>query len=225
MKKYITSVGAGLMLAMALMPLAASAQSVSDIQSQIQALMNQIQTLQGQLHAIQASTTPSGVPGTGMMQGTVQGTEGSRNCPQLTRDLGIGSRGDDVKEVQNMLAQDPSIFTGTTTGFFGPATAKAMAKFQKKFGVASSSTGFIGKMTREFFGKRCPQMMGNSQGDDNRGRGMMGSSTPGMMWQDDHGGRPQIGTSTNGMVPRPPHQEGERGQGGNQGSFGQMMHN
>ncbi len=79
-------------------------------------------------------------------------------CITLMRDLHEGSRGEDVRELQKELAKDASLgFTGTTTGFFGPMTAKAMKRFQEKNGIASSTraTGSVGPMTRGFFESQC----------------------------------------------------------------------
>ncbi len=58
-----------------------------------------------------------------------------------------GSTGDDVKEIQEILASDHSIYpAGLKTGFFGPMTKEAVARFQQKFGL--EVTGVIDAETR-----------------------------------------------------------------------------
>jgi peptidoglycan hydrolase-like protein with peptidoglycan-binding domain len=180
MKKYLGPILAGVMVGVALIPLAASAQSVTDLQSQIKTLMSQIKVLQEKIHSIHDSATTT--VGDDRSNQSVditadqhnndnQGTS-PMNCPELKRDLSIGSRGDDVRAIQGVLAQDPTIFAGTTTGFFGTETAKGMMRFQKKFGIASSSTGFVGKLTREFFGKKCPPAITKSTNGGKNERSM-----------------------------------------------------
>ena len=84
------------------------------------------------------------------------GQAGKEACVVLTRNLAIGSRGDDVRKVQELLAAHPNAgFTVTPTGYYGPATARAMARWQQLNGVASSSTGSVGPLTRGFFERAC----------------------------------------------------------------------
>ena len=217
MKKYSGYIS-GLLLATMLMPIAAGADTVSDLQNQIQGLLKQIQALEQQIHVAQASSTPPlavystttpGFVGQGGMSGQVgqpgqpAGQNGGMFCLSLKRNLGVGAKGDDVRQIQNVLASDPSIYTGTTTGYFGQETARAVMKFQSKYGIASSTTGFVGSMTRDFFNKRCqgqvppPQPMGWANG----------STTPTVMPprpQGDHG--EMMGSTTmpyNIVPPRP----------------------
>src|ERR1041385_8770866 len=49
------------------------------------------------------------------------GQMGKMACVTLNRNLGPGSQGDDVKKLQMMLSQDPSLgFNASATGVFGP---------------------------------------------------------------------------------------------------------
>lgn len=96
-----------------------------------------------------ASTTP-GIPGLGANRSD------RAKCVLLARNLKQGSQGDDVREFQKMLWEEGH-FMGSTTGFFGPMTAKAVAKWQEKYGIASSTNGgMVGMMTRKFLENRCP---------------------------------------------------------------------
>ena len=76
-------------------------------------------------------------------------------CSLLNRDLGLGSRGDDVAQLQQLLAQDPDThFSATSTGYFGKLTVDALARFQRAHGVAST-TGSVGSLVHTFFDQRC----------------------------------------------------------------------
>src|SRR4029078_244485 len=83
--------------------------------SSIQTLLDQIKALQAQIGALQ---TP---------QMTAIG--------HLVLTLKQGDQGENVKTLQQLLAQDSSIYPeGKVTGFFGPLTPKAIKTFQKKRG-------------------------------------------------------------------------------------------
>ena len=73
----------------------------------------------------------------------------------FTRNLAGGMSGDDVKELQKILASDPVIYPeGLVSGYFGPLTQKAVIRFQEKYaadillpiGIAQG-TGLVGPMT------------------------------------------------------------------------------
>jgi len=74
----------------------------------------------------------------------------------------LGIRHGDVTNLQKALKTDSSIYPeGKVTGYFGPATLKAVQKFQEKYGIASSGTagyGRVGPATRtklnELFGAK-----------------------------------------------------------------------
>lgn len=186
---------AGLIIATAVLPLMASAQT-TDVQSQIQSLLSQIATLQQQIKTLVASssasaqtwvasTTPPWLPG----------SEGGQviPCVPMTRNFGIGSQGDDVRGLQDVLREDPTAgFTASSTGFFGPLTAKALAQFQMHNGIASSTTGFVGALTREFFARKC-----------NDGQ-PVGAGVPGPMPYPGSASTTMLGGIDRGRVPPPP---------------------
>lgn len=77
----------------------------------------------------------------------------------FTIDLGLGSRGDDVTRLQQLIAKDSSIYPeGLVTGYFGNLTVKAVRAFQAKYGI--SQVGRVGPQTRtklaEIFGAGQP---------------------------------------------------------------------
>ncbi len=67
------------------------------------------------------------------------------------RTLNKGARGDDVIRLQQMLATDPTLFTGSPTGFFGQMTSEAIKKLQDRLGL--TQTGGIGPQTKSEINK------------------------------------------------------------------------
>ncbi len=152
-----------------MLPALASAQTV-DTQVQVQSLLSQIQALQLQLKALMASSTVNikiRMDDHMMAPGQV----GKAACIMLNRNLKVGAQGDDVKKIQEILAEHKeSGFNAGATGFFGPLTARAMAKFQMNMGIASSSDGVVGPMTRGFFERACGKGLGGGEMMETRGK-------------------------------------------------------
>ena len=73
--------------------------------------------------------------------------EAKGQVKELATTLGIGSRGTEVEDAQEILATDPSIFPVKPTGYFGPITAEGIKKFQERFGLPV--TGVLDDATRE----------------------------------------------------------------------------
>ncbi|MBU6414956.1 Ig-like domain-containing protein, partial [Patescibacteria group bacterium] len=95
------------------------------------------------------ATAPSAAPVPAAVQplsagsGTVLSTVSSL----LTKDIEIGARSDAVKHLQEILKQDKTIYPeGIVNGIFGPATTRAVKRFQKKYGLPA--VGRVGKATR-----------------------------------------------------------------------------
>lgn len=84
-----------------------------------------------------AVTAPATTPVTGKVLGAT--------TFMFSQNLSFGSRGDDVTELQKMLARD-GFFTVTPTGYFGPITRAALMKWQSANGIPS--TGFFGLLSR-----------------------------------------------------------------------------
>jgi hypothetical protein len=73
--------------------------------------------------------------------------------PVFNKDLVRGSRSDEVKRLQQLLATDSEVYPeGLTTGYYGLLTEKAVRKFQLKYGVIRKATdpgnGRCGPKTR-----------------------------------------------------------------------------
>lgn len=120
----------------------ANAQSVSDLQDQINALLAQIAGLQG-------------------------GSSSSAGCYAFTRDLTEGSTGADVTALQNYLATTGH-FSVAATGFFGPITRTAVASWQAANGV-SPAAGYFGAISRAKYNMVCTPTTGGGSGDDDGG--------------------------------------------------------
>ncbi len=66
----------------------------------------------------------------------------------LKADLARGSQNSEVSMLQALLAQDKALYPeGSVTGLFGPATERAVKRFQAKYGI--SQVGRVGPATRE----------------------------------------------------------------------------
>lgn len=149
----------------------------STVDAQIQSLLGEITSLQQQIKSLvqsvapsstlqfwNASSTPaawgnaSSTPPTPPAQG-----QGIGGCGGFERDLSQGSQGSDVLQLQQMLSGD-GFLSASSTGFFGPLTARALAAFQIHFGIAASSSasGFFGPLTRNFLSAHCGSGTGTS---------------------------------------------------------------
>src|SRR3989344_5108765 len=152
-------------------PLIASADVLSDLQARLQSLLSQLHVLQQQagnstsfgdsvVCTMEAKQCPDGsyVGRSGPnceFASCGGGAMPSRVCPQILRYLSQGSTGDDVMNLQTYLGV-------SATGYFGPLTANAVAKFQASEGL--SQVGIVGPLTRAAFARRCgyPNPQGSS---------------------------------------------------------------
>lgn len=126
-----------------LLPVAASALTIEELQLQIQALLRQIEAIQ------QANqTNPRTV---------VQGGA----CPTLYRTIQYGSRGEDVASLQRYLISIKLLAADSATGYFGVLTERAVQSFQETNGVVKGGlrheTGFgvVGPATQRAIAAVC----------------------------------------------------------------------
>jgi peptidoglycan hydrolase-like protein with peptidoglycan-binding domain len=63
------------------------------------------------------------------------------------RDLAVGSEGDDVRVLQQMLVGQGLLRSESVIGYFGPLTQQALAAFQSARGISPAS-GYFGPLTR-----------------------------------------------------------------------------
>lgn len=141
----------GVLVLLVLVPVGASAFSVEDIQTQINALLARVQVLTQQLQTLQSTGSVGITPPTGAAPGL---------CVRLYRNLGSGSQGDDVYQLQEFLRQQGA-FSGAATGYFGPLTTAALQTWQSAQGIAShgdpyaTGWGYAGPQTRVRIEKLC----------------------------------------------------------------------
>ncbi len=170
----------------ALPTLAQTDPSVEALQKQIQLLLSQMQALQQQVTTLRSSpatteTTPA--PATTPTTTTAPPTttapaigaddelsaeRGAIPPPDIFRTLRRGSRGNDVRALQEYLAQDPTIYPqGFVTGFYGPSTEAAVRKWQAKYGV--DVVGTVGPKTIAKFRELRQSLAPDDEfiGDDN----------------------------------------------------------
>lgn len=107
--------------------LEANLKLITDLTAQIKALQAQILGLQTQQKQLQATT--------------------SQTVLEIIQNLKEGSEGDQVTMLQTLLAADAAIYPeGKVTGFFGPATRRALQRFQKANNL--EQVGSVGPRTR-----------------------------------------------------------------------------
>ena len=134
------------------------------LQLQIRGLQDALEGLKKQREALddnRASTTKAvrDVLKTEIKE-TRENIDQTRKDLRFARSLARGMSGDDVRNLQELLAQDSSIFSSSfITGFFGPKTEEALRKFQKKFGI--EAIGIFGPKTQAkllalFVGRELP---------------------------------------------------------------------
>lgn len=155
MKKTLFVLG----LALLFVPFLVQAVTPEELRVQIQALLAQIASLQSQAQSQPAPvyTPPPSYIGT--TPTTTGGTFQYSRCPDLQYNL---ERGDtdaatavEVTMLQRFLAQDSTLYPeGQITGVFGPATERAVQRFQNRHGIVSygdyQATGYgrVGPRTR-----------------------------------------------------------------------------
>ncbi len=86
---------------------------------------------------------------------------GTPMCKKFSRGLALGLRGDDVKELQEML-REKGFLAASSTGYFGPMTKAAVMRFQKEGGI--TPTGYFGELSRKQHEKGCGGGLGIGNG-------------------------------------------------------------
>lgn len=123
-----------------------NASTIAALQEQIQQLLAQVQMLQEQLQQTQEAQNE--------LQEEVEAL-------RLERQLERGMSGEEVEELQEILATDSEIYPeGLTTGYFGPLTEAAVKRFQAKAGIAQ--VGRVGPQTLSRINQLLEEGAGNS---------------------------------------------------------------
>lgn len=139
-------------------PYTVQAQTADQLRQQIANLLAQISALQAQLVSSDTTTTPTTPVVNTPSVGTTATFQYSR-CPDLQFNLERGNRDSEVAVevtmLQRFLSQDRELYPeAEITGYFGPATERAIQRFQVRHGIVNSgdyaSTGYgrVGPRTR-----------------------------------------------------------------------------
>jgi hypothetical protein len=123
----------------------ASADTISDLKAQLQAVLDRIDLLKAELLAIESG-----------------GSNASPSCLNINTNLRLGMQSQQVQDLQVFLSKDPSIYPeGITSGYFGRLTEKAVQRWQAKYGVinygtaATTGYGAVGPKTRSAMMASC----------------------------------------------------------------------
>ncbi|MEK7069153.1 MAG: peptidoglycan-binding domain-containing protein, partial [Patescibacteria group bacterium] len=131
-------------------PVLASADQISDLQAQVQALLAQIKSLQ---------SVPTN-------NDDEQSDTRGNKCPTLSSTLTVGSTdaltGGQVSQLQAFLTEHFSVEDDIITGYFGVKTARYVKQFQAQQRI--EQVGWVGKRTRAAIAKFCVHDVG---GDSN----------------------------------------------------------
>ena len=163
MKKY-TILLALLVIGLLVLSLPASAQTIADLQAQIDALLKQVQALQAQLGEQGTAPAPAPTPPAGTAPPAPPTNVAA--CLSLSYNLYLGLNNaeteGEVTKLQKYLAADASVYPeGLITGFFGPLTEQAVKRFQAKNNIVSSGSpdttgyGVVGQKTRVAISSEC----------------------------------------------------------------------
>lgn len=117
------------------------------LQAQIQSLQEMLRNLKAQREALDDDSDDSDDSSKAARDALKSEIKQTKNELKFLRSLSRGMRGDDVRNLQELLAQDPSILSSdNVTGFFGPLTEEALRKFQRKHGI--DAIGVFGPKTQ-----------------------------------------------------------------------------
>ncbi len=90
----------------------------------------------------------------------------SELCPSLTRTLIVGTRGEDVRQLQQFLISKGELPSGYATGYFGTFTEQGVGMWQESnriiFSRSDPGYGIVGPKTRAAIIARCTQSTGES---------------------------------------------------------------
>lgn len=147
-------------------PFAAIGTTTASLAEQIKALQEMLANLKAEREALSDDdedddNDSANASSTNIARETLRAEmKQTRQELKFARSLMRGMSGDDVRDLQELLAQDPAIFSSAfITGFFGPITEEALRKFQRKHGI--EAIGIFGPKTQAkilalFVGRELP---------------------------------------------------------------------
>ncbi|OGZ00377.1 MAG: hypothetical protein A2945_03455 [Candidatus Liptonbacteria bacterium RIFCSPLOWO2_01_FULL_52_25] len=120
-----------------------------------QSLQVQLNALLAQLQALQLKAQSSGTVTPSSPTSSPPAAKPVGSSTTFSRDLDLGSRGIDVKALQEFLIEQnkgpvaEQLAAVGATGYFGPLTRKALAEYQGSVGIAPAA-GYFGPKTRSY---------------------------------------------------------------------------
>jgi len=145
-------------------------------EAQIQAIVSLVTSFGADATTVKnVEASLRGQPTTGSANSVGNTGTAISSCIKLSFSLSLGvtdtQTNGEVTKLQQFLAQNPSIYPeGKVTGYFGPATMRAVQHWQAANGVVSSGDanstgyGYVGTKTRAEMAKACSSTFNSSNG-------------------------------------------------------------
>lgn len=112
---------------------------VDSLKALIAQLQNQIKELQAKVQALVTAR-----------QQVRESIGEVKETLEEIKDLRKGMTAEEIRAIQQILAADPSIYPeGLITGYFGPATEKALERFRERYRIKEEEREKIGEKTLE----------------------------------------------------------------------------
>ena len=138
----------------------ATTNSSSLSETQIQAILTLIQSFGADQATLAKATIALRGTETASPSSSTTTSQPSTSGYSFTSNLYYGLENEQVKKLQETLAQDPSLYPeGLTSGYYGSLTTKAIQRFQCKHNIVCSGSaggtgyGVFGPKTRKVFGE------------------------------------------------------------------------
>lgn len=152
-RKFYILLFALLVLPFVAFPVLAEENGETEDEDLVESLMAQIEALKAQIEAVRAKIQTlmrtRSKEQAGLKEEAKELKEEAKEIRyelRLTRQLWLGTRGENVELLQEFLATDPEIYPeGLVTGYFGPLTFGAVKRFQKEAGI--EQVGRVGPKT------------------------------------------------------------------------------
>lgn len=119
------------------------------LQTQVKSLQDLLNGLKAQRRTLDNASTTNAARDALKVQikATKSDLKQAKKELRFARSLVRGMSGDDVRDLQELLAQDSSLFSlADVSGFFGPRTEVALREFQRKHGIGA--IGIFGPQTQ-----------------------------------------------------------------------------
>lgn len=154
MKHFLTSLGAVSLMVAGLILVPAPAQAAGLTEAQIQAVVDLVSSFGADASIVKnVEASLKGNGSSRVSEGVFKSKTSTSTLATTTADwlklrsfLRMGSNGEDVRMLQQLLSSDPSLYPeGLVTGFFGPLTELAVKRLQAKLKI--DQVGAVGPQT------------------------------------------------------------------------------